>query len=94
MHLHAESHNALYRNKQQYDVRETMRSIAVPTFVFCGAQDWICPPSQSRLMAERIPNAELMIVEGANHSVHHEANDLVIARIRDFLARHRPAGAA
>lgn len=92
MHLHAESHNALYRNKAQYDVRESMRGIAVPTFIFCGAEDWICPPSQSRLMAERIPRAELMIVADANHSVHHEANDLVIARIRDFLARHPAPG--
>ena len=90
MFLHAETHNALYRNKEQYDVRESMRGIRIPTFVFCGASDWICAPSQSKLIASRIPGAELMIVDGANHSVHHEANDLVIARIRDFLARHRP----
>jgi proline iminopeptidase len=90
MFLHAETHNALYRNKEQYDVRESMRGIRIPTFVFCGAKDWICAPSQSKLMASRIPGAELMIVDGANHSVHHEANELVIARIRDFLARHRP----
>jgi len=29
--LHAETHNALYRNKEQYDVRESMRGIKIPT---------------------------------------------------------------
>ncbi len=74
-------------NKEQYDVRPRLHEISVPTFVFCGAADWICAPSQSRLIAAGIPGAELMIVEGANHAVHHEANALVIARIRDFLTR-------
>jgi proline iminopeptidase len=87
MWFHAETHNALYRNKEQYDVRPRLHEISVPTFVFCGAADWICAPSQSRLIAAGIPGAELMIVEGANHAVHHEANALVIARIRDFLTR-------
>jgi proline iminopeptidase len=89
MFLHAATHNALYTNKAQYDVRERLREITAPTFVFCGSQDWICAPSQSKLIAARVPGAELLIVEGANHAVHHEANDLVIARIRDFLARRR-----
>lgn len=89
MQFHAETHNALYRNKAQYDVRPRLGEIAVPTLVFCGAEDWICAPSQSREIAAGIPDAELMIVEGANHAVHHEANALVLARIRAFLARHQ-----
>lgn len=89
MHLHAETHNVLYRETKPYDVREALNSIRIPTFVFCGSQDWICAPSQSRLIADSIPGAELLVVDGANHSVHHEANELVIARIRDFLARRR-----
>jgi len=54
--------------------------------VVCGAADWICPPSQSRLIAEAVPRAELFMVEGANHAVHVEARDAVVARIRQFLA--------
>ena len=82
---HAETHNALYRNKDQYDVRNRLGAIGVPTLAIVGSQDWICPPSQSIAIADGIPGAELFIVEGCNHAVHLEANDQVLARIRAFL---------
>jgi proline iminopeptidase len=88
MHLHAETHNALFADKS-FDVRDRLGAIPVPTLVVCGAQDWICPPSQSRLIADGIPRAELMMVDNANHAVHQEANALVIARLREFLACSR-----
>lgn len=82
---HADAHNALYVNKDQYDVRDRLHEIEVPTLVIVGANDWICPPSQSKLIAERIPNARLCLVEGCNHGVHIEANERVVGEIRDFL---------
>mgnify|MGYP001390799728 FL=1 len=90
MHLHAETHNALFAERI-YDVRDQLKDIAVPTLVICGAEDWICPPNHSRLIAEKIPNAELLEVPGANHAVHIEANDVVVAAVRDFLARTQPS---
>lgn len=42
-------------------------------------------PDNSRLIADRIDNAELLVVPGANHSVHVEKTDLVISKIREFL---------
>ncbi len=87
MHFHAKTHNDLFANKD-YDLRPSLPGIAVPTLVVCGAADWICPPSQSRLIAEAVPGAELMMVEGANHSVHVEARDAVLARVRRFLSEH------
>ena len=86
LYLHAETHNALFAVKD-YDLRDRLAGIRVPTLVVCGGADWICPPSQSRLIAERIPDAELLEVENANHAVHVEANARVIGAIRDFLAR-------
>jgi len=88
MHLHAETHNALFKDKS-YDLRDRLAGIGVPTLVIVGAEDWICPPSQSRLIAERIPGAELFEVQGANHAVHIEANREVIGRIRRFLGGDR-----
>ena len=82
---HAETHNALYRNKDQYDVRARLGEIEVPTLVIVGSEDWICPPSQSIEIADGVANAELFVVEGCNHAVHLEANDAVLARIRAFL---------
>jgi len=82
---HAETHNALYRNKDQYDVRERLGEVGVPTLAIVGSEDWICPPSQSIAIVDGIPGAELFIVDGCNHAVHLEANDQVLARIRAFL---------
>ncbi len=86
MHLHAETHNALFKERL-YDLRDRLKDIPVPTLVICGAEDWICPPNHSRLIAERIPKGELLEVPGANHAVHAEANVTVIAAIRTFLER-------
>jgi len=84
MHLHAETHNALFRHKT-YDVRAQLKDIAVPTLVITGEHDWICPPQGSREVADGIRGAQLWVVEGCNHSVHLERTELVIARIRQFL---------
>lgn len=85
MHFHAESHNALFRDKT-YDVRHLLGAIRARTLVICGAADWICPPSQSKMIAAGIPGARLLMVDGANHAVHVEKNALVLAEIRSFLA--------
>lgn len=86
MHLHTETHNALFKERS-YDLRDRLPEIKVPTLVIVGAEDWICTPNHSRLIAERVPNAQLLEVPGANHAVHIEANETVIAAAREFLAR-------
>jgi proline iminopeptidase len=86
MHLHAETHNALFKERN-YDLRDRLKDIDVPTLVICGAEDWICPPNHSRLIAESVPKGEFLEIPGANHAVHVEANDIVVDAIRGFLAR-------
>ncbi len=85
MHFHAETHKALFLNKEDYDVRDELGKIKAKTLVIVGEQDWICPPSQSRIIAEKIPNAELLLFENCNHAVHVEAREEVNAAIRQFL---------
>ncbi|RDE09272.1 alpha/beta fold hydrolase [Pelagibacterium lacus] len=87
--LHAETHNALFKDKS-YDLLDKLEAIKVPTFVVCGGNDWICPPSQSRIIAETVPGAEYLEVEGANHPVHAEKPEIVLPAIRDFIARRAP----
>ncbi|EAT87941.1 hypothetical protein SNOG_04181 [Parastagonospora nodorum SN15] len=82
----AESHNALYSEREKYfDYRESLHLVAAKTLIIVGDQDWICPPSQSRVMAALIPNAQLEVFAGANHSVHIEKNSEVIATIRGWI---------
>ncbi|OLN81968.1 Proline iminopeptidase 4 [Colletotrichum chlorophyti] len=82
----AESHNDLYSEKEKYfDYTEQLPQIAAKTLVIVGDKDWICPPENSKLIAERVPGAELFLVEGANHGVHAEKPELVLGRIRKHL---------
>ncbi|KAK8006042.1 hypothetical protein PG991_012339 [Apiospora marii] len=82
----AESHNDLYSESEKYfDYRDQLGQITAKTLVIVGDKDWICPPENSEFIASKIPDAALMVVENANHSVHLEKNDEVIARIRSHL---------
>jgi len=86
MHLHAETHNELFKERK-YDLRDRLQELDMPTLVICGAEDWICPPNHSQLIAESVQKGEFLKVPNANHAVHAEANDVVIAAIREFLQR-------
>ncbi|UMB74993.1 alpha/beta hydrolase [Dickeya fangzhongdai] len=83
--LHAATHNALFADKA-YDLRHHLADIQTPTLVVVGGEDWICPPEQSRLIAEGIPGARYLEIAGANHPVHIEQNARVLAAIRAFLS--------
>lgn len=85
LHIHADTHNALFRDKT-YDVRDKLGQVGVPVLAFCGESDWICPPSQTRLIAELCPNGTGWLVPGASHACHLEKADAVLARVREFLA--------
>jgi 3-oxoadipate enol-lactonase len=46
---------------------DRLPSMTVPTLVLHGAVDRLCVPGNAEVLAERIPNAKLVLVEGANH---------------------------
>jgi 3-oxoadipate enol-lactonase len=49
------------------DSTDLLPDITVPTQVVVGADDPITPPEDARLMADRIPDARLHVIEGAAH---------------------------
>lgn len=59
--------NALVCLRDRPDQTETLASISVPTLVVVGEGDSLTPVSVSQLMAEQIPNAELVVIKGAGH---------------------------
>ncbi|KAI8235809.1 Proline iminopeptidase [Colletotrichum sp. SAR 10_86] len=82
----AESHNDLYSEKEKYfDYTDRLAQITAKTLVVVGDKDWICPPENSKLIAEKIPGAELFMVENANHGVHAEKPEVVLPKIRRHL---------
>ena len=74
----------------------TMRldRIRAPTLVAHGERDQLVPLAASRLLAARIPDAELAIVPGAGHAFALEAPqaslDLLLGWVERRLSRSRP----
>ncbi|KAH3661509.1 hypothetical protein OGAPHI_006356 [Ogataea philodendri] len=72
----AESHNSLYAESEKYfDYTNKLALLETPTLIIVGEKDWICPPSQSRRIAQLVRNSTLVEVPDANHSVHLEKTD-------------------
>jgi pimeloyl-ACP methyl ester carboxylesterase len=68
------------------DVSAELERIGVPTLVLCGAQDRATAPAESRLLAGRIPGAELVEVPGAGHLSALERPDIVNEALLRFLS--------
>ena len=54
---------------RNFDVRDAVREIELPTLVIVGADDPATPPSMAQVMAERISGARLEVIEDAAHLV-------------------------
>jgi len=76
------------------DVTERLGEIAAPTLVVCGTEDLATVPDLARTLAERIPGAELVWIEGAGHHSPIEEPEAVTRALEGFLARVAAAGAA
>ncbi|MEG0440639.1 MAG: alpha/beta hydrolase, partial [Solibacillus sp.] len=53
---------------QNFDLREQLAAIQIPTFVFAGKHDAQCPVEFGIEIANLIPNASLTIFEKSNHN--------------------------
>ena len=62
-----------------------LASVRAPTLVITGDHDVITPPANSRVIAERIPGAQLRLVDGAGHSFLFQRPARVARIILDFL---------
>jgi pimeloyl-ACP methyl ester carboxylesterase len=70
---------------ERTDITEFLPRIVVPTLAIAGREDPAAPPAESQIIAERIPNARLLVIEQANHLVPAEKPREVAEAIRSFL---------
>jgi pimeloyl-ACP methyl ester carboxylesterase len=59
----------------------------LPTLVLCGDEDKLTPVHNSHVMADALPDAELVVVPGAGHMVMLERPSLVNAALRRLVER-------
>jgi len=68
-----------------WSVMDRLGKIQAPTLVIAGRYDFLFPPEHQAILADRLPNAQLVLVERAGHSPHEEQPAQVFPVIRDFL---------
>lgn len=76
-----------------HDTYDRLPDIKAPTLVIAGSGDRLQPYENSKLLASRIPNAELAIIENAGHQFFADSTEKAIKIILDFLRRHSKARA-
>lgn len=72
------------------DVLGQLCRVHTPTLVMAGAEDRGTPPDESRRMAAEMPDAELVLIDGAGHLSALERPDAVNRALLSFLERHAP----
>lgn len=69
------------------DLVDQLSTIAAPTMVIVGNQDILTPRGDSEEIAERIPNAELVVISGAAHGLMMEHSSTFNRILIEFLQR-------
>ena len=73
-----------------HDCWNDLPAIAVPTLVIHGDADVLVPTANGRLLAERIPGAELVLLPGAGHMLQADGGAALRETVLPFLARVAP----
>jgi len=74
-----------------HDTYELLPRMRLPTLVIGGDNDRLIPVENSRILASRIPKAELVIIKGAGHEFFIEDAEEVNKIVLGFLGRHKKA---
>jgi 3-oxoadipate enol-lactonase len=80
------SYNAQALAGARFDHSGDVGRVASPTLVIHGSEDRYVPPANARALAEAIPGARLLVLEGAGHLVFVERAAEVNREVLTFLA--------
>jgi pimeloyl-ACP methyl ester carboxylesterase len=86
---HPRARRRQWEAMQGFDVGSRLTEIDRPTLVLHGTEDRTVAPENGRILAERIPNAELYLLEGAGHLYHSERAEEADEAVLDFIRGHR-----
>lgn len=80
---------ALVKMYEHLDVRAVLPEIRVPTLVLWRRDDRLIPPAVSRAMAELIPDAKQVELEGDAHLFSAGDQEAILGEIEEFLTGRR-----
>ncbi len=67
---------------------ENLARVKAPTLFIAGGADLLAPPPMMRAFAQRLPQADMLVLPDAGHSVYWELPDMFNAITLDFLRKH------
>ncbi|NOH00675.1 MAG: alpha/beta hydrolase [Chloroflexi bacterium] len=79
-----------FRACNEFDVTAQLDQIRIPTLILCGAEDVMTPPKYSQFLKNRIPHAELHVLEKAGHMVTLEQPEMVAELLGQFMDKIPP----
>jgi pimeloyl-ACP methyl ester carboxylesterase len=82
---------ALYRMNIEIDIRPVLPTIAVPTLILHRTGDRLINVGNGRYLAEHIPGARYVELEGADHLPWFGDANIVLGEVQEFLTGVRPA---
>jgi pimeloyl-ACP methyl ester carboxylesterase len=80
-----EQQGRLLRMDPVFDISDEVVGVDRPTTFLWGTEDWFWEPAVGRPVVERMPDADLEVLEGHGHMPWLEPTDEVGTRLRGFL---------
>jgi proline iminopeptidase len=71
---------------KDWTVMDRLGEIKMTTLVLAGRYDFLFPPEHQAILADRLPNAQLELVERAGHNPQMEQQAVTVEIIRRFLS--------
>jgi proline iminopeptidase len=71
---------------QGWSVMNRLGEIQAPTLITAGRYDFLFPPEHQAILADRIPDARLELIESAGHNPQIAEQEVTVGIIRSFLA--------
>jgi proline iminopeptidase len=68
-----------------WTVLDRLGEIEIPALVLAGRHDFQFPPEHQAIITDRLPNAQLELIELAGHNAPQQRPDDVIQLVRRFL---------
>lgn len=78
----------VFRIYAETEMAPWIHTVTAPSLVLTGELDGGCNPRLNRQIANALPNAELVILDGLKHAILIEASDRVAPHLTRFLKAH------
>lgn len=75
-----------YKACDEFDIRSELADISTSTLVIGGTQDKMTPFKYSQYLADNLPDAQLVKIEGGGHMMALEYPDLVADHVQQWIA--------